>query len=88
MHEFPYARAFVIVLLGYWIASKVFEERKIIPGAPTAGYKSMFEPTFWLQTRFITNANDILREGFQKVSTYSCWREKKADHTLSLLRGR
>lgn len=36
-------------------------------GAPVAGRRSRWEPTFWLQSRFIFGARQIISSGYRKV---------------------
>jgi hypothetical protein len=50
------------ILLSHWFTSKHDNY-----GYPYIGYKSWWEPTFWLRLRFVLGAVDILRDGYYKV---------------------
>ncbi|KXX73114.1 Ent-kaurene oxidase [Madurella mycetomatis] len=58
----------VVLLLAFpWFFSVLFQRRKVLPKAPVLGYRSIFEPTFLLQTRFITNAKDIVANAYKQM---------------------
>ncbi|ROW08498.1 hypothetical protein VMCG_03255 [Cytospora schulzeri] len=57
------------LLVGFFSILSLFHTTKspTVPGAPVHGYRSIFEPTFWLQIRFTTSAYDIIDSGYKKL---------------------
>ena len=52
-----------------WVASNWLQQhqRKRVTGAPVHGYKSIFEPKYFLQARYNINARNIIASGYKKV---------------------
>ncbi|KAK5997949.1 Cytochrome P450 monooxygenase ATR4 [Cladobotryum mycophilum] len=61
----PKKLALLLVLI--WLVSFIASSRRKRPNAPIFGYRSIFEPTVLLQTRFILGARDIIRNACQKM---------------------
>lgn len=59
-----------ILFLGLLSIVSIFPGKKSpkVSGAPVHGYRSIFEPTLWLQIRFTTGAFDIVDSGYKKAS--------------------
>ncbi|POS72957.1 hypothetical protein DHEL01_v208647 [Diaporthe helianthi] len=59
----------VILLLGFVSIISSFPTKKSpkVHGAPIHGYRSIFEPTLWLQIRFTKGAFDIIESGYKKL---------------------
>ncbi|KAF2191565.1 cytochrome P450 [Zopfia rhizophila CBS 207.26] len=58
---------FAVILLGFcWILSSLLQKRPKVLNAPFHGYRSWLEPTFFVQTRYVTSARKIITSGYQK----------------------
>ncbi|KAI1127654.1 cytochrome P450 [Nemania abortiva] len=52
----------------YFVVAYFLPKRSpTVAGAPVHGYRSIFEPTLWLQIRFTTNAYSIIDSGYKKL---------------------
>ena len=56
-----------LLLLCTWFMSLALGSRKL-PNAPVLGYRSIYEPTWFLQARFFTHTRAIVNEAYKKVS--------------------
>ena len=62
-------KKFVGLLAAIWLAFVIFTTPgKKRPNAPVFGYRSIFEPTLLLQSRFILGAESIIRGAYKTVS--------------------
>lgn len=67
-----YPKIFALILITSWLLSSTAKwltngkHKKL--NVPTFGYRSWFEPTFLLQTRFVTGAKQLVHEAYTKVS--------------------
>ncbi|KAK8103052.1 cytochrome P450 monooxygenase [Apiospora sp. TS-2023a] len=58
-----------VLLLGLVLANAFLFRTKspTLAGAQVYGYRSAWEPTLWLQIRFVTSANSIIHSAYQKL---------------------
>lgn len=57
----------LLLVLVSIISSLPTKKSPKVHGAPVHGYRSIFEPTLWLQIRFTTGAYHIIESGYNKV---------------------
>ena len=64
-------RLVTTVLLVWFTALLLSPRRPRVPGAKLHGFKGWWEPTFFLKTRFIYDAQSIINSGYAKVRVRS-----------------
>lgn len=62
-------RELATLVVGFWFVTSFLTKKGSpkVPGAPYHGYRSFFEPTLWLQLRFVTGGYNIIESGYNKV---------------------
>lgn len=62
-----YAELAAIAIGLLWLSSFLGPKHPTVPGAKVFGYRSFFEPTFFVQVRFVFSAHDIITNAYEKV---------------------
>ncbi|KAK3386278.1 cytochrome P450 [Sordaria brevicollis] len=71
IESLSYPKTFALILVTSWLLSSTAKwltsgKRKKLT-VPVFGYRSWFEPTFLLQTRFVTSAKQLVHEAYTKM---------------------
>jgi len=78
----------VAIILGLCGLLLVLRPKRVqVSGAPIYGYLSWLEPTILVQTRFATNARDMITAGCKKVEFVLCVSEEPKIADSSEVRG-
>ena len=67
LHSASYAELAAIAVGLLWLSSFFGPKHPTVPGAKVFGYRSFFEPTFFVQVRFVFSAHDIISNAYEKV---------------------
>ncbi|KAK3951399.1 cytochrome P450 [Pseudoneurospora amorphoporcata] len=71
IEHLSYPKTFALILLTSWLLSRTAKwltngkQKKLT--VPVFGYRSWFEPTFLLQTRFVRGARELIHEAYTKM---------------------
>ena len=69
-----YPKTFALILVTSWLLSSTAKwltngkQKKLT--VPVFGYRSWFEPTFLLQTRFVKGARGLIHDAYTKVGSW------------------
>jgi len=80
IHDVGYLKVIGVLLGTSWLLlSTLFRSGNAKSDAPVQGYRSVFEPTFLVQARFVTNAHGIIKAAYAKVTAGSYSGSSSAD---------